>query len=83
MAQPRHRHDAAHIGLVPTDQLAGGAPAIGQVPSYNGTPTAVWSGGSAGIAILSCSTIDQVLELLGLVPPVFDPGDLCMLFPEA
>jgi hypothetical protein len=82
MAQPTHRHDLAHRGLVPVPQLASGSPIAGQVPVYSGGATAVWGGGSAGTAILACSTIDQVLELLGLVPPVFDPGDLCMLFPE-
>jgi hypothetical protein len=71
-----------HIGQLPTERLSTTAPDGSLATAVSGD--VVWvMPGAAGAAILACSTIDQVLALLGLVPPVFDPGDLCMLFPEA
>ena len=42
MSQPTHRHDLAHIGLVPVSQLASGTPTSGMVPTYSGVANAAW-----------------------------------------
>ena len=42
VSQPTHRHDLAHIGLVPVSQLASGTPTSGMVPTYSGVANAAW-----------------------------------------
>lgn len=41
-ADPTHRHDQFHRGMVPDDQLADGTPADGDVPISNGDGTRTW-----------------------------------------
>src|ERR1035437_10231746 len=54
--QPKHRHDMAHVGLVPAYQLAAGTPTDGDVPvMVSGVPT--W-GASRGTLRMRAATLD-------------------------
>ena len=48
MPQPTHRHDVAHRGLIPIDQLASGTPSPGDVPVYTSGMAAAWGAGGGG-----------------------------------
>jgi len=48
-AQPTHRHDEFHRGVVPEAQVASGTPTAGYVPTASGTGEAAWS--AAGIPV--------------------------------
>ena len=62
MAQPTHRHDVAHRGLVPVSQLASGVATSGMVPAYAGTLNAVWTALSAlGALTNPMTTQDDVI----------------------
>ena len=74
MAQPTHRHDLAHRGLVPVSQLASGVATSGMVPAYAGTLSAVWTAlGSLGALTNPMTTQDDVIvggvPVGGVAPP--------------
>jgi hypothetical protein len=51
MGQPRHSHVNAHVGLIPSDQLASGTPFDGMVPVYGSTFGVAWGFAAGGSSL--------------------------------
>jgi hypothetical protein len=73
MSQPTHRHDTAHRGYVPSDQLASGVPSVGMTPTYAGVYAAAW-GYVGGWSSNPMTTQDDIIiggvPSGGVAPPV-------------
>jgi hypothetical protein len=64
-ADPTHRHDEFHRGIVPEDQLASGSPSAGDVPTWTGTGEAAYGppGSPSEITDIPTAETDTTLRL--------------------
>ena len=70
-AQPTHRHDEFHRGVVPEAQVASGTPTAGYVPTASGTGEAAWSAAASGGGGCDHQHVTDTFTADGGVPETF------------